>query len=214
MGINSISSTLSGYPSLGNTDIIGNQNASAQGTSDDLTGHENQGVSQNILRALEQTGISATFGVNPSYAASGNVSAISAPTGQSGTQTQALHQLMHDIFQAVQQGGSSKQSNASSNNGSTSNNTSTSSAAAGYEQLSSSLQNLAQQLSANSTNNNSQNATLNKLQSDFSALVQSVGGISAVQGAGLQNFLGNLAQNMIAEGSNKPVTGTLLNTSA
>jgi hypothetical protein len=145
-------------------------------------------LTQGVVQTLNQSGINTS----------------------SSTQALALHTLMHDIFQAVQQGkGSSSQTVTATTNhdGST---TST-----GYDHVASNLQNLIQQLGTNSTGSNSQNSTLNKLQSDYNALVQSVGGVSATQHTvGLQQFLSTLSQNLNAAGSSTPAIGSLFSTTA
>lgn len=162
---------------------------SAQGvqTHQDSDGGNRAGLAQNVMQALNQSGI--------------NLSSAS------GTQKQALHQLMHDIFQAVQQGSATSQPTPPKS--------STQSASAGYDHVSSNLQSLVQQLSTSSSNGNGQNSALTKLQTDFNSLVQSVGGASATQGsASLQNFLGNLSNDLSAQGSSKPASGSLINITA
>ncbi|QFY43482.1 hypothetical protein F6R98_13345 [Candidatus Methylospira mobilis] len=140
-------------------------------------------LAQGVVQTLNQSGINTS----------------------SGSQSRAVHALMHDIFQAVQQGSSSNSVGTAKNSASTS----------AYSQISNNLQSLIQQLGSNASGGNSQNSTLNKLQSDYNALVQSVGGVSATQNTtGLQNFLSTLSQNLNSAGSSTPAPGSLIHTTA
>jgi hypothetical protein len=193
MSINSISSDLYRFASsFANPDFTQSGNTSTSNATPTAQNSQtaNAGstiLSQTIIQTLNQSGIDTS----------------------SGTQSHTLHTLMHDIFQAVQQGSGISQISATTGN--------TSSASTGYEQVSSNLQNLIQQLSTSGgTNGNSQNSVLNKLQSDYNALVQSVGGVNTTQStaAGLQQFLSTLSLNLKAAGSSTPVTGLLIHATA
>jgi hypothetical protein len=142
-------------------------------------------LAQGVVQTLNQSGINTS----------------------SGSQSRAVHALMHDIFQAVQQGSSANPTGTVG--------TAKSSASSAYSQISNNLQSLIQQLGSNASGGNSQNSTLNKLQSDYNALVQSVGGVSATQNTtGLQHFLSTLSQNLHSAGSSTPAPGSLIHTTA
>jgi len=141
-------------------------------------------LAQGVVQTLNQSGINTS----------------------SGSQSRAVHALMHDIFQAVQQGSSANPTGTAK---------SSASSTSAYTQISNNLQSLIQQLGSNASGGNSQNSTLNKLQSDYNALVQSVGGVSATQNTtGLQHFLSTLSHNLNSAGSSTPTPGSLIHTTA
>jgi hypothetical protein len=166
---------------------------------------------QSIEQALSQMGITLGSG---SQSQTGSQSA-SSDSGSSSTQNpqQALHQLMGDIFSAVQ---NQQASSTTSSTGSTANSQ--------YSNFSTGLQSLISSLnnsSSSTSSSTSGNSELNQLQSDFSnflSAVQSANGGSTsssssttAQTQNVQTFLQNLESSLA--GGSLTSSGGLLGTS-
>lgn len=158
---------------------------------------------QSITQALSQMGISLN---QPSQttSATGQTAANSSATQNP---QQALHQLMHDIFEAAKQQSTSSSSSAD--------------ASSQYADFSSRLQSLINSLSSNSStatsSSASANSTLSQLQSDFSSFLTALqtanGGSSTANNQNVLTFLKNLQASM-GSGTAMQATGSLIGTTS
>lgn len=175
--------------------------------------HGGGAFTQDVMQALQSIGLSfPSQTVNPASQAS------AANTDQNSTSTsaidprQALHQLMHDLRQALQQGGSQQLTNTpntttTGSDGDNDGSGSTSAIQNGYSNFSTNLQSLINTLGGNSATTG--NGVTDKLQADFSNLVQALNnsntsstGATSSNTPTLQNFLTKLKDNLPNFGSN------------
>lgn len=170
---------------------------------------------QDIVKSLQATGLNfPTQTVNK---------ATNTDTSDNSTATnttdprQALHQLMHDLRQVLQQTGP-QQATASNSTGGGNDSGGSNSAVQnnGYSNFGTNLQNL---ISTLGNNPGSTNSATDKLQSDFSSLVQVLNNgngnnATAKTEPSLQQFLTNLQNNVGNHADLKTAPGSLLHISA
>ncbi len=142
---------------------------------------------QNAIQSLQGLGLNVS-GVSSTQtsAVTGSSSAVSSNTSR------ALQTFLHDLYQVLTQGNNTTQQSSSTDSDGDNDNSGGVQAAnnvqSAYNNPSANLQNLISSLS-NNTGNSS------PLQTDFTNLVQSLGGSTSSSGTSLQDFLKQLSAN-------------------
>lgn len=198
--------------------------------------HGGGGLMQDVLKSLQAIGLSFPGQtVTPPSAPDPTDAAAAAPSSTSQTDPrQALHQLMHDLRQALHQVGSQPTTTpapaATDSDGD--NDNSTTKAAAqnnGYNNLDSKLQSLIAMLGNNATTTDETTATAGitgKLKTDFNNLLQALGNGTTAAGSSdgststtstapsLLDFLSNLEKNLGNHTSGQTSPGSLFHVAA
>lgn len=178
---------------------------------------------QDVIQSLQSIGLNFPGQtVNPASSTNTSGGNIQSNTTIATTDPrQALHQLMHDLRQALHQMGS-QQTTATDSDGDNDNSGANSAAQSnGYNNFGTNLQSLITMLgngSSNVSGTGSANGVTDKLQSDFSNLVQSLNnGNASTSGAttpNLQDFLTNLENSLGNKGGVQSNPGSLFHISA
>ena len=164
---------------------------------------------QNVIQTLQSLGLNFPgANANSSSPAGGTGSngntVQSTSSSSSSSVGQALHTFLHDLHQALNQGGVQQQSSAADSDGDNDNSSSSYSGVQnGYSNFNTNLQSLIGPLSNNST-----------LQTDFTNLVNALGGSTSSSSLNLQDYLKQMASNSSNNGSSQNGFGSILTTKA
>ncbi|MGZ5051241.1 MAG: hypothetical protein ACXWF8_10525 [Methylobacter sp.] len=203
---------------LSNQQAVDSDNANDRNSVNSANGgrhHRDGAFMQDIIKSLQATGLNfPTQTVNK--VENTDTSDNSTATNTSNPR-QALHQLMHDLRQALQQTGS-QQTTAANSTGAGNDSSGSNSVVQnnGYSNFGTNLQSL---ISTLGNNSGSTNSVTDKLQSDFSSLVQALNNgntnnTTAKTEPSLQQFLTNLQNNIGSHADLQTGAGSLLHLSA
>jgi hypothetical protein len=222
MDTSAISSLTTLYPTQKTSGIsapvISNSNGDKDGSRVSGTGggHHHHGggaFMQNVMQSLQSLGLNFPApnanSTSPVDGTSSNSDTVQSTLSSSNI-GQALHTFLHDLHQALNQGGLQQQSSATDSDGDNDNSSSSSSGVQnGYSNFSTKLQSLISSLSNNSDNNST-------LQTDFTNLVNALGGSSSTSSASpnLQDFLNKMVSNAGNNSSPQNGLGSILTTKA
>jgi hypothetical protein len=211
MDTSAIGSLINSYPNQKTSGIGVPVNINSDGYKDgsrvSFTGgghhHADGAFMQNVIQTLQSLGLSFpganANSTSPVDSSGSNGDAVQSNSSPSNNVRQALHTFLHDLHQALNQGGVQQQSSATDSDGDNDNSSSSSSGVQnGYSNISTKLQSLIGSLSNNSGNNSA-------LKTDFTNLVNALGGSSSSSSPNLQDFLNIMASN--ASISNLPQNG-------
>lgn len=173
--------------------------------------HHGGAFMQDVMQSLQNLGLNfsgADANGTPSVSSADGVQSVSS-TSSSSNVGQALHTFLHDLHQALHQSSSTQQASATDIGGNNSG-SSTSGVQNGYSNFSTKLQGLIGSLNNTSGTNGSNNA----LQTDFSNLVNALGGSSSTSTPTLQDFLKQMTSNAGSNSSPQSGVGSILSIKA
>ena len=219
MDTSAISSLTALYPTQKTSGVSAPANSDGDGSRVSGTGggHHHHGggaFMQDVMQSLQSLGLNFS-GTNANSTSPAGGTSTNSDTVQSTSSSsnigQALHTFLHDLHQALNQGGLQQQSSATDSDGDNDNSSSSSSCVQnGYSNFSTKLQSLISSLSNNSGNSST-------LQTDFTNLVNALGGSSSTSSASpnLQDFLNKMVSNASSNSSSpQNGLGSILTTKA
>ncbi len=174
--------------------------------------HQGGAFMQDVMQSLQNLGLNFS-GPNadgtPSVSGADGVQGVSS-TSSSSNVGQALHTFLHDLHQALNQSSSTQQQASATDTDSGNSGLSASGVQNGYSNFATKLQGLIGSI------NNTDGATgsNNTLQTDFSNLVNALGGSSSTSTPTLQDFLKQMTGNAGNNSSPQNGVGSILSIKA
>jgi len=175
--------------------------------------HHGGAFMQDVMQSLQNLGLNFSDpNVNgtPLASSADGVQGVSS-TSSSSNVGQALHTFLHDLHQALNQSSTQQQASATDTDGDNDNSSSSVSGVQnGYSNFATKLQGLIGSIN----NTDGTTGSNNTLQTDFSNLVNALGGSSSTSTPTLQDFLKQMTSNASNNSSPQSGVGSILSIKA